>query len=144
MECIKAVIVSGSPRSRSNSLLLAEKASSLLEERGVEINYPIILEPELREVIIKAETSVAEQIERNLFNYLDRETERIKNLIITKLATEERFDVLENLPIIRIIIEVPPSKELMRRNFTILENIKDVFEEIKRYKQIELSEEIEP
>ena len=33
---IKAVIVSGSPRPRSNSLLLAEKASSLLSERGIE------------------------------------------------------------------------------------------------------------
>ncbi len=36
MEYIKAVIVSGSPRPKSNSLLLSRKASSLLEEKGVE------------------------------------------------------------------------------------------------------------
>lgn len=114
-------------------VILPGKILLKANEHDIKIDYPVEIEPDSIEILINAEVDIASQIEENISKYFEKEAQRIKKLLIQEIGKNMGLDPIENEPKIKLIVEIPPPKALMRKNFRKIDEISNPWAIIKKY-----------
>jgi len=104
-----------------------------LGDGAVKLDNLIPIEPDLIELVIKADVKNTEKIASNILEYVRKETRRMLEILMKQMSKSESIDPYENIPKIKIIVEVPPPKAFIRKDIKKLEDIQDIWKEVKKY-----------
>lgn len=106
-------------------------------EMGVAQQNEIPIEPELIEFVVKADLENAEKIWSGIKQYLEKEARKLYEKIMSQTQSISDIDLFENVPKIKIIVEIPVPKALIRKDIKKLDNIEDPWKEITKYRNMD-------
>lgn len=127
------IIIKKYGKTRQFPVYLPGKLIFELGVGGTILSSSIPIEHDLIELVIKADMKNAEVIARNIIDYVRRETKRILMELMDNIKKEAGIDLFENIPTVKVIVEVPPPKAYIRKEIKRLEDIKGSLEELKKY-----------
>ena len=127
------IIIRGYGKTRQFPVYLPGKLLFKLGEDGAKLDNPIPIEPDLIELVIKADIKNAELVAKHTIDYIRRETRRILMELMDEMKKEGSVDPFKNIPTVKIIVEIPPPKAYIRKDIRRLEDIKGSWKEIKKY-----------
>jgi len=105
-------------------------------EKGAILQNEIPIEQDLIELVIRADMENAQKILENTKNYIRTEATKIYNRLMEELKKKGDIDLYENIPKLKIIVELPPPKALIRKDIKKMEKIEDPWKEIKKYSKL--------
>ena len=129
------IIIRGYGKTKQFPVYLPGKLLFELGEGGAKLDNPVAIEPDLIELIIKADIKNAESIATHTVDYIRRETRRILKELMDEMKKDGSVDPFKNIPTVKVIVEIPPPKAYIRKEIRRLEDIKGSWKEIKKYEE---------